>query len=65
MELLADTPLEASRDTQENGVIPPYTFNFNFKKRYAKKIMVGSFFLEAISLGRIDMPSPKIVVNLP
>ena len=40
------------------------TFNFSFKKKKEKKLLCSNYFLEAISLGRLVVPSPKIVINL-
>ena len=50
---LAVAPLEVSR-----GV-----FNIVLKEKY--KIIKGAIILRAISLGRVAVPSPKIIIKLP
>ena len=46
--------------------VDPFTFNFRFKKKKKNSFFVGSyFFLGAISLRWVVLPSPKIVISLP
>ena len=50
------------------GVVskPPPIFNFSFKKKYKwNKFWGGNFFLGPIYLGRMVVPSTKIVINIP
>ena len=55
----------------EGKVDPSPTFDFIFKKIKVNIFFFGGgggynqFFLEAISLGMLVVPSPKIIINLP
>ena len=62
----AATPLEASRVPKDGGGNRPLAmFNFSLKEKLLFWGLGWYFFLVLISLGRVVIPYPKIVINLP
>ena len=61
--MLGATPLDVSRDTEEIVWGGESSFFSSLKK--GKFLLLWEYFSNLISLGRVNIPSPKIVINLP